>query len=71
MIALPPHAPCGFAGSGEVDRDTLAVTCTTHRSWPLGVRVVDAPGCGRVFVVDPRTGVRVASQTFAPRPVRA
>lgn len=63
MEVLPVHEPCGASGLGEPTGERMDVVCTTRRRWfqrkDKSHYHEDAPGCGGVFVLDPRTGVRL------------
>lgn len=65
LSVLPQHEPCG-TGYGLV-REDMSITCEIRRTFqrigtsPDGRSVCsheDAPGCGALSTLDPRTGLR-------------
>ncbi len=57
MIALPVHEPCGVAGCGNVDPETMAARCTEQRHWTNGTARKSA-GCMKNFTLCKRCGCR-------------
>jgi hypothetical protein len=68
FVAIPEHAPCGLAGCGKHDPQSMALVCVAVRRFG---RVIgkyahgtckhehfDSPGCGAVFVLNRDTGLR-------------